>query len=75
LSATSRALLRRLAERNGGVRHSFTRTTQAEPRATTTSPRPFQFSQLWHPRNDRDPPHRWLRGIVTRAARGTRRRT
>jgi DNA-binding transcriptional LysR family regulator len=35
---------------------------------------PFQFSQLWHPRHDQDPPHRWLRDIVARAARGTRRR-
>jgi len=36
---------------------------------------PFQFSQLWHPRDDRDPPHRWLRDIVTRAARAATRRS
>jgi DNA-binding transcriptional LysR family regulator len=35
---------------------------------------PFQFSQLWHPRHDRDPPHRWLRDVVARAARGARQR-
>jgi DNA-binding transcriptional LysR family regulator len=35
---------------------------------------PFVFSQLWHPRHDRDPPHRWLREVVARAARGTRSR-
>ncbi|HET9627761.1 MAG TPA: LysR family transcriptional regulator [Kofleriaceae bacterium] len=36
---------------------------------------PFQFAQLWHPRNDRDPPHRWLRDIVARAARAASHRT
>ncbi len=30
---------------------------------------PFQIAQLWHPRHDRDPPHRWLREIVAKAAR------
>lgn len=35
---------------------------------------PFQFSQLWHPRHDRDPPHRWLRDIVAKAARRRDRR-
>ena len=35
---------------------------------------PLQFSQRWHPRHDRDPPHRWLRDVVARAARGTRQR-
>lgn len=35
---------------------------------------PFPYAQLWHPRHDRDPPHRWLRDIVARAARGVRRR-
>jgi hypothetical protein len=30
---------------------------------------PFPYAQLCHPRHDRDPPHRWLRDIVTRAAR------
>lgn len=35
---------------------------------------PFPYAQLWHPRHDRDPPHRWLRDIVAQAARGVRRR-
>jgi len=29
---------------------------------------PYAVSQIWHPRDDRDPAHRWLRGIVARAA-------
>jgi DNA-binding transcriptional LysR family regulator len=30
---------------------------------------PYPITQLWHPRHDRDPPHRWLREIVAKAAR------
>lgn len=30
---------------------------------------PYKVSQLWHPRNDRDPAHRWLRETVSDAAR------
>jgi DNA-binding transcriptional LysR family regulator len=35
---------------------------------------PYQVSQLWHPRNDRDPAHRWLRDHVAEAARLATRR-
>lgn len=34
---------------------------------------PYQISQLWHPRHDRDVPHRWLREAVAKAARSTSR--
>lgn len=30
---------------------------------------PYQVAQLWHPRNDRDAAHRWLRQAVADAAR------
>jgi DNA-binding transcriptional LysR family regulator len=30
---------------------------------------PNHLSQLWHPRNDRDPAHRWLRETMAEAAR------
>lgn len=30
---------------------------------------PYPITQLWHPRHDRDPPHRWLRERVVEAAR------
>ena len=26
--------------------------------------RTFKYSQIWHPRNDSDPAHRWLRSVV-----------
>jgi DNA-binding transcriptional LysR family regulator len=35
---------------------------------------PYQVAQLWHPRNDKDPAHRWLREIVSEAARISTRR-
>ncbi|HEY5922749.1 MAG TPA: LysR family transcriptional regulator [Kofleriaceae bacterium] len=36
---------------------------------------PNHLSQLWHPRNDRDPAHRWLRETMAKAARiSTRQR-
>jgi DNA-binding transcriptional LysR family regulator len=35
---------------------------------------PYQVAQLWHPRNDRDPAHRWLRDQVSEAARLATRR-
>jgi DNA-binding transcriptional LysR family regulator len=31
---------------------------------------PYAVSQIWHPRNDRDPGHRWLREAVVASARG-----
>jgi DNA-binding transcriptional LysR family regulator len=34
---------------------------------------PCPIAQLWHPRHDRDPPHRWLRDAVTAAAKATSR--
>jgi DNA-binding transcriptional LysR family regulator len=30
------------------------------------------ISQMWHPRFDRDPAHRWLRGVVLEVCRGQR---
>jgi hypothetical protein len=30
---------------------------------------PYQVSQIWHPRNDRDAAHRFLRDAVADAAR------
>jgi len=30
------------------------------------------ISQMWHPRLDRDPGHRWLRGVVIEVCRGRR---
>ena len=38
------------------------------PPAGSASSR-FQIAQLWHPRHDRDAPHRWLREAVADAAR------
>lgn len=35
---------------------------------------PYQVSQLWHPRNDRDFAHRWLRDAIAEAARAVSRR-
>jgi len=35
---------------------------------------PYQVSQLWHPRNNRDPAHRWLRDSIAEAARQASRR-
>jgi len=34
---------------------------------------PNHLSQLWHPRNDRDPAHRWLRETIVAAARASTR--
>ncbi len=36
---------------------------------------PYQIAQLWHPRNDRDPAHRWLREAIAEAARKATRRS
>jgi DNA-binding transcriptional LysR family regulator len=30
---------------------------------------PISISQMWHPRHDRDPAHRWLRGVVLEVCR------
>lgn len=30
---------------------------------------PITISQMWHPRLDRDPAHRWLRGVVLEVCR------
>lgn len=35
---------------------------------------PYQIAQLWHPRNDRDFAHRWLRDAIAEAARTVSRR-
>jgi DNA-binding transcriptional LysR family regulator len=35
---------------------------------------PYRVSQLWHPRVDRDPPHRWLRECIADATRRATRR-
>jgi len=29
---------------------------------------PYTINQLWHPRMDDDPAHRWMRGVVKRAS-------
>ena len=29
---------------------------------------PYALSQIWHPRDDRDPSHRWLRSVIAQAA-------
>jgi DNA-binding transcriptional LysR family regulator len=34
---------------------------------------PYQISQLWHPRNNRDPAHRWLRDAVAEASQRAKR--
>jgi DNA-binding transcriptional LysR family regulator len=34
---------------------------------------PYQIAQLWHPRNDRDLGHRWLRESVATAAKAATR--
>lgn len=33
----------------------------------------YQVAQLWHPRNDRAPPHRWLRETVAASAKAATR--
>lgn len=40
---------------------------QALPMPLSTEP--ITVSQMWHPRLDRDPAHRWLRGLVLRTCR------
>jgi DNA-binding transcriptional LysR family regulator len=57
---TSIRLARRLAPRLG-------LRMVAPPRALGLEP--YQVAQLWHPRNDRDAGHRWLREAVAEAAR------
>ncbi len=43
----------------------------APPRAPGLEP--YQIAQLWHPRNDRDAAHRWLREAVAEAGRSVSR--
>jgi DNA-binding transcriptional LysR family regulator len=43
----------------------------APPRALGLEP--YAVAQLWHPRNERDPGHRWLRDAVAEAARSVAR--
>lgn len=47
----------------------------ARPFGLTLLPPPlevpgFRIDQAWHPRQDADPAHRWLRGVLHRVARG-----
>jgi DNA-binding transcriptional LysR family regulator len=63
IMTTSLVLARRLA-RKFGLRRV------APPHALGLEP--YQVAQIWHPRDDRDPPHRWLREQIADAARGAR---
>jgi hypothetical protein len=31
---------------------------------------PITISQMWHPRMEADPGHRWLRGVILETCRG-----
>jgi DNA-binding transcriptional LysR family regulator len=62
LMTTSSVFARRLA-RKFGLR------IVAPPAALGLEP--YQVAQIWHPRDDRDPPHRWLREQVAAAAKIT----
>lgn len=64
LLTTSLRLARRLAPR-------FGLRMVAPPRALGLEP--YAIAQLWHPRNDRDAAHRWLREAVADAARSVGR--
>ena len=59
IMTTSRVLARRLGRR-------FGLKLVAPPRALGLEP--YQVAQIWHPRNDKDPPHRWLREQIVAAA-------
>jgi len=61
----SQQLARRLADRLGLKVVQPPRSLGLEP---------YSVAQLWHPRNDRDPAHRWLRETVAEAARIATRR-
>ena len=39
--------------------------------ALPVSTEPIVISQMWHPRLERDPGHRWLRGLVLAVCRET----
>ena len=58
------------------VTHSFL-TVDERPGvksfALPVSTQPITISQLWHPRLDADPAHRWLRGIVREVCHGQAR--
>jgi DNA-binding transcriptional LysR family regulator len=66
----------------GLVTHSFLLAEQARmggadhlPVQCFTLPVPTQpitVSQMWHPRADADPAHRWLRGTILALCRGRR---
>jgi DNA-binding transcriptional LysR family regulator len=47
-------------QRAGGTLHSFELPVATEH---------ITISQMWHPRLDRDPAHRWLRGVVLEVCR------
>jgi DNA-binding transcriptional LysR family regulator len=64
LLTTSIRLARRLAPRLG---------LRMVPPPRALALEPYTVAQLWHPRNDRDPAHRWLREAVATAARSVAR--
>jgi DNA-binding transcriptional LysR family regulator len=58
---------------------SSTHETKSAPAAVRSFPLPVRtagitISQMWHPRLDADPPHRWLRGLVLAICRKHGRR-
>jgi DNA-binding transcriptional LysR family regulator len=67
------------------VTHSFFNTTQGDqtrssPTVLRSFPLPVRteavtISQMWHPRLDADPVHRWLRGLVVETCREQRRQS
>jgi DNA-binding transcriptional LysR family regulator len=42
--------------------------TAAIPAPVELRKHPFTFNQIWHPRNDANPMHRWLRGVIREIA-------
>jgi len=50
-------------------RASGTNREGLESFALPVQTEPITVSQIWHPRMDADPAHRWLRGLVRNACR------
>lgn len=68
LTATAPEWLRAVAlpEWRRGRKPALRPADRGEPAAGTE---PLTVSQMWHPRLDADPAHRWLRGVVRAACR------
>jgi DNA-binding transcriptional LysR family regulator len=60
LSLAPETYLTAVAEFRGGLRHF--------PLPVATAP--ITVSQMWHPRMEADPGHRWLRGVIQETCRG-----